>query len=306
LILRTAALYVAIFVCVLLALDAGAYVFMLREYTSLLGPALATPEGSRALAAAMRPVAAAIATIDVPLIVIVAFASYALARTTIAPLAAARERERIFAADSAHALRSPLATIAAVAQAARPTANADTSEALETIVASTLDASRIVGDLLTLARRPQRDVLQCEPVDLAAIVSVSVGDVEPIAAAHGIRIESSPESAIVDGDERRLKELARNLLENAVHHAHGTVRVASRRNGRIAEIVVEDDGGGVPPEERERIFERFYRHSNNGSGSGLGLAIVDWIARAHQGTIAVGDAPAGGARFVASLPVRLD
>jgi signal transduction histidine kinase len=304
LILRTAALYVAVFVCVLLALDAGAYVFMLREYTSFLGPALGTPEGSRALATAMGHVAVAIGTFNVPLIAIVGVASYVLARMTIAPLAAARERERIFAADSAHALRSPLATIAAVAQAARATATPESRDAFETIVANTLDASRIVGDLLTLARRPRRGVLQCEPVDLAAIVSLSVSDVAPIAAAHSVRIESNAESAIVDGDERRLKELTRNLLENAVRHAHSSIRIASRRNGRLAEIIVEDDGGGVPPEERERIFERFYRHSNNGSGSGLGLAIVQWIARAHQGTITVGDAATGGARFVTSLPIQ--
>jgi signal transduction histidine kinase len=304
LILRTAALYVAVFVCVLLALDAGAYLFMLREYTSFLGPALGTPEGSRALATAMDHVVIAIATFNVPLIAIVGLASYVLARMTIAPLAAARERERIFAADSAHALRSPLATIAAVAQAARTTATPESRDAFETIVANTLDASRIVGDLLTLARRPRRSVLQCEPVDLAAIVSSSVSDVAPIAAAYSVRIDSDPESAIVDGDERRLKELTRNLLENAVRHAHGNIHIASRRNGRLAEIVVEDDGGGVPPEDRERIFERFYRRSNNGSGSGLGLAIVQWIALAHQGTITVGDAATGGARFVTSLPIQ--
>ncbi|MBV8067646.1 MAG: ATP-binding protein, partial [Candidatus Eremiobacteraeota bacterium] len=111
-------------------------------------------------------------------------------------------------------------------------------------------------------------------------------------------------SAIVDGDERRLRELARNLLDNAVRHARACVSIASRAHGRICEIVVEDDGDGVPPQERERIFERFYRRANDGAGTGLGLAIVRWIARAHEGTVTVEDGAAGGARFVATIPAH--
>ena len=119
LIARTTALYLLIFACVLAALDAGAYVFIQREYISFLGPALGTAEGGAGLAAAMRRVLLTILAIDVPLIAVVGLASYALARVTIAPLEAARERERIFAADAAHELRSPLTAIASVAQAAR-------------------------------------------------------------------------------------------------------------------------------------------------------------------------------------------
>ncbi|MGC1760490.1 MAG: ATP-binding protein, partial [Candidatus Cybelea sp.] len=106
------------------------------------------------------------------------------------------------------------------------------------------------------------------------------------------------------GDERRLRELARNLLDNAVRHASGCVSIASQRNGRQCEIVVDDDGDGIPPGERERIFARFYRRSDDASGTGLGLAIVRWIASAHDGEITVGDAPSGGARFVAAIPAR--
>jgi signal transduction histidine kinase len=305
-ILRTAALYLGIFVCVLLALSAGAYEFMAREYASLLAPALGTPEGNGALATAMRRVVATIAAVDAPLVAVVAVASYALARATIAPLEAARERERLFAADAAHELRSPLTAIAAIAQAARTTATNDSRNAFEAIVRSALEASDVVTDLLTLARDPARRALHCEPVDLAAIVAISSRDTQPVAHAHGILLEASPTTAIVDGDERRLRELARNLLENAIHHARASVSIASRRNGQSCEIVVDDDGDGVPAEERERIFERFYRRGNDGSGTGLGLAIVRWIACAHDGAVTVAQAPSGGARFVAAIPAHTE
>jgi signal transduction histidine kinase len=304
LIARAAGLYLGIFACVLLALNAGAYAFMAREYASLLAPALGTPEGASALAIAMRHVVLTLAAIDAPLLVFVAIASYVLARATIAPIEAARTRERVFASDAAHELRSPLAAIAAIAQAARAGATADARTAFESIARSALEASVVVTDLLTLARDPGRRALQCEPVDLAAVVAGSSRETEPIATARGIRVTSSPASAIVDGDERRLRELARNLLDNAIRHARASVTIASRRNGRLCEIVVEDDGDGIPPQERERIFERFYRRANDGAGTGLGLAIVRWIACAHDGAVSVDEAPSGGARFVAAIPAH--
>jgi signal transduction histidine kinase len=302
LIARTAALYLLVFVCVLIALDAGAYLFVQREYVSFLGPALGTPEGNAGLASAMRHVAVTILTINVPLVIVFGLASYVLARAAIAPITAARERERIFAADAAHELRSPLTAIAASAQAARTTADPQSAAAFESITHTALEASELVSDLLTLARDPNRAVLMCEPVDLAAVTLSCVRETQAAAGARGVRLDSATQSAIVDGDERRLKELVRNLLENAIRHARGSVRVATHGNGKTCEIVIDDDGEGVPAPDRERIFERFYRRSQDGSGTGLGLAIVAWIVRAHEGTITVGTAPEGGARFVATLP----
>ena len=254
------------------------------------------------MASAMRRVVFTILLLDVPLVAAVGAASYVLARATLAPIFAARERERVFAADVAHELRSPLAAIAAIAQASRATAPPESREAFETIAASALDTSAIVTDLLTLARDPGHSVLQCEPVDLAAIVARCARDLAGLAAARGVRVESSPVSAIVDGDERRLRELVRNLAENAVRHARSSVRIASQRNGRTCEIVVEDDGDGIPPQERERVFQRFYRGSDDLGGTGLGLAIVRWIAKAHAGTVTIAPTSQGGARFVASIP----
>ena len=304
LVVRTAALYLSVFICVLAALSIGAYAFVSREYASLLGPALSTPEASAGLSAAMHRVVVTIAEIDFPLVVVVAIASYLLARTAIAPLEAARERERRFTGDAAHELRSPLTAIAAVAQAARANATQESRAAFETIVRTALDAADVVTDLLTLARDPAHRALTCEPLDLAAIVSLASRETQPLADARGVTLDVSAGSAIVDGDERRMRELVRNLIENAIRHARGAVGVSSRRNGRVCEIVVEDDGTGVPHADRERVFERFYRLSNDGSGAGLGLAIVRWIAWAHGGGVVVDDSSRGGARFVAAFPAR--
>ncbi|MGA2759823.1 MAG: HAMP domain-containing sensor histidine kinase [Candidatus Cybelea sp.] len=301
---RTAALYLCVFVCVLAALSIGAYEFVAREYASMLAPALGTPEGTGALTAAMRPVMLTIAEIDAPLVVIVAIASYFLARAAIAPLEAARERERRFSADAAHELRSPLTAIAAVAQAARADASDGSRASFEAIARSALEASAVVTDLLTLARDPAPRALQCEPVDLAAIVKLASRDTQPLADARNVRLDVAPVSAIVDGDERRLRELCVNLLDNAIRHAHHAVRISSRRAGRLCEILVEDDGDGIPPNERERVFERFYRRANDGSGTGLGLPIVRWIAYAHRGAVEVDRSSDGGARFVAAFPAR--
>jgi signal transduction histidine kinase len=302
LIFRTAALYLCVFVCVLAALSVGAYAFVAREYVSLLAPALNTPEGSAALNVALRRVVLTIAEIDFPLVLVVAMASYLLARAAIAPLAASRERERQFAADAAHELRSPLTAIASIAQAARVPANQESRASFEAIARSAFDASAIVSDLLTLARDPASLALQREPVDLSAIVSLTARDSEAIARERRISLEVTTASAIVDGDERRLRELTRNLIENAIRHARAVVRVSTRRNGRLCEIVVEDDGAGIPAQERQRVFERFYRRAHDSSGTGLGLAIVRWIACAHGGGVAVDSSASGGARFVAVFP----
>jgi signal transduction histidine kinase len=305
-IVRTAAYYLAGFICVLVALSVGAYAFMAREYASLMGPALGTPEAAAGIASAMRHVVTTIVTIDVPIVILVAIASYVLARAAIAPIDAARERERIFASDAAHELRTPLTAIATVAQAARANAPPDSRAAFEEIARTALDASEIVSGLLTLARDPRPGVLQCEPIDLAAVVATSVRDLSSMAAVRGIALEGETGSAIVDGDERRLRELVRNLGENALRYARTSVRIASERTPHGCELVVEDDGEGIPSDDRERIFARFYRRENDGAGTGLGLAIVRWIALAHRGTVTVSQSPTGGARFVTTLPLHRD
>ena len=115
---RLTAIYLAIFATALAAISIAAFVFVGQQYHDLLGPAMQTVEAQHAYAQAMRRVALTIGGIDLPLLTVVGAASYALARLSVAPLIEARERERNFSIDVAHELRSPLATIASVAQAA--------------------------------------------------------------------------------------------------------------------------------------------------------------------------------------------
>ena len=288
---RLVSSYVAIFALVLLALSMGAYTFVGSQYHSLLLPALATPEGELAYSNAMRRVAITIAAFDIPLLIIVGIASWLLARISIAPLNAARERERKFVADAAHELRSPLATIAAVAQS---------SGDLNLIARTALDASAMITDLLTLARQPSPQLLRREPVDLALISQSCVEEFRPRADASSIALESQLESVIIDGDERRLRELVRNLLENALRHAHHSIAIQVGTNDGKATISVRDDGDGVNPSDREHIFERFFHGDDDATGTGLGLAIASWVAHAHNGTITVNGAEPG-AEFVVTL-----
>ena len=297
---RLVGAYLGIFTLVLAAASFALYLVLAGQYHSLLLPALSTPEGATVYTQTMRKVALEILAADLPLLVLVGFAAWLLARLSLRPLLEAQERERAFIADAAHELRSPLATIASVAQAARGDRAAQHDDVLNTIANTALEASALVGDLLTLARSPRPTLLQREPVDLAALAHGCVRDLELRAQSGGIRFELHLAPAIVDGDARRLCELLHNLLENALRHASAHIIVATGVEDGHAVLRVTDDGAGVAPELRERIFDRFV--SGSEGGSGLGLAIAQWVARAHEGTLAL-DEREHGASFVAMFPV---
>lgn len=287
---RVVASYLTVFALVLAALSAGAYFFVGSQYHSLMLPALTTPEGELAYANVMRRVLLTIVSFDLPLLIVVGIASWSLAKLSLAPLEAAREREKRFVADAAHELRSPLATIVSLAQS---------SGDLDAIARTALDASAMIADLLTLARSPQPGLLEREPVDLAMVVRTCVEELRPRAHAASITLEVELESTVLNGDARRLRELARNLLENALRHARSTIWIRTApENGSI--LSVRDDGEGVRAEHRERIFERFFRADGMLEGTGLGLAIAQWVARAHEGSIVVTEATPG-AEFLVHL-----
>jgi len=288
--------YLAVFALVIAGLSVVAYAFVESNYRSIVAPALETPEGRAGLAAAMRPALFAILSCDGVLLLVVGAASYALASAALAPLVRAREREERFTADIAHEMRTPLGAIASVAQAAREGDPAEARQALEVIARRAIESGALVGDLLTLARTSDSDALECEPVDLGDIVRRVCRDA---AAAHPARtIDLRAESVIVSGDERRLLQLVRNLVENAYERARSRVAVELSIDGAGAVLCVDDDGPGIPPELEGRLFERFAK-GDDSNGSGLGLAICRWVAVAHGGTIR----HAGGARFIVRLPL---
>ena len=282
--------YVAVFVVVLAALSLAAFAFLARANHDLLEPLLGSPAGEAVYAAALRRIALGIAAFDLPLLGLVALASYALARLSLRPLEAAREREARFVADAAHELRTPLAAIATIAQAAPPTP--DTAA----IARIALAASALVSDLLTLVRGEAVAARVREPVGLAAILRAAVA--EPAASGEPrVDLDAGPEVYVL-GEERRLRQLVGNLLDNARRHARSAVRLRVFAEGDQAVVEVEDDGPGVDPADRERVFERFFSSRPQGEGSGLGLAIARWVARSHGGDVTVAER----SRFVTRLP----
>ncbi|MGM1030712.1 MAG: sensor histidine kinase [Actinomycetota bacterium] len=221
----------------------------------------------------------------------------------------ARSRRR-FVSDASHELRSPLATMRQFAELARSHPEAVAPGELADVVVDEGERMHgIVEGLLLLARLDEHAVDQRRPVDLddlahAEVAHAEVARVRSLGrAADGAAVRAAP----VVGDERLLRRACRNLVDNALRHARERVAIGSTvRDGR-AMLWVDDDGAGVPPADRERVFERFVRldeaRARDDGGSGLGLAIVREVARAHGGDAWVTSAPAGGARFVLELPV---
>ena len=281
----------------LVAISVVAYVFFARSAHEMLEPLLALPEGQAAYAAALRRAVGAIVLFDLPLLAVVGVAAYVLAHLSIRPLLAAREREERFTADAAHELRTPLATVAALAQAARDGDAGAQAGALAKITALALDASALLGDLLALMRDDPDHRLD-EPVDVAAMLGGIVREARERSPALDIALTVPPDGAYVVGEERGLRQLAHNLMMNALRHARSRVTTGVRAEPRTIVLWVEDDGEGVAAAVRERIFERFFKAQPSSPGSGLGLAICRHIAVRHGGTIGLEDR----SRFVVRFP----
>jgi len=221
-------------------------------------------------------------------------------------LEAGQVRQRRFVSDASHELRSPVSSIRQHAEVTLAHPGASSAEDLASIVLTEdLRLQRLVEDLLLLTRMDEHvDDARLTTLDLDDVVFEEVGRHRD---ATDRTIDSTRVSAgRVSGDRKQLTRLTSNLLENALRHAHGNVAVSlSQENGRVV-LRVDDDGTGVPTQERARIFERFVRlqeaRDRDSGGSGLGLAIVAEVAAAHGGAVVVLDSPLGGARFEVSLP----
>ncbi len=218
-------------------------------------------------------------------------------------LAAAWDALTHFTADAAHELRSPLAALRLQVQSLQRAPDEPTRQLAEQRLLGGIDrATRMVSQLLALARQEgaARDAALV-PVDLTALARTAVADAQPEAERAGIRLElDAPQAAHAQSDGDALAVLLRNLVENAVHYtpAGGHVRVSVRAGGLQPELVVEDSGPGIAPEDRQRVLDRFYRAPGApGHGSGLGLAIVRTIAERHGATLALDTSPdLGGLR----------
>jgi signal transduction histidine kinase len=219
--------------------------------------------------------------------------------------------QRAFVADASHELRTPLTVIRGqlevlAAQSSPPEQEVRRVESL--VLAEVGRITRLVDDLLLLAKAEQTEFLRISEIDLQDYVA-SLWDGMTLLAERRFELAPIP-AGILRADPDRLAQALRNLIANAIDHTRegkGLVRLSIRElgAGRI-ELVVEDDGPGITPQQRERVFDRFHRtdaaRDRASGGTGLGLAIVRAIAEAHGGCALATTSPEGGARVVFELP----
>jgi len=213
-------------------------------------------------------------------------------------------RQRAFVADASHELRTPLTSVLANLELLVDSLKGADREAAESALRSTQRMRRLVGDLLLLARSDAGQTRVHEPVDLAEIVIDAASELESLSREHVVDLDVKPTPTVGSRDD--LQRVATNLIENALRHTPPGTRVtASTRPlpDASAELIVADDGPGIPAALRPTLFARFRRGTGDRGGSfGLGLAIVAAVTRAHGGTVEADDSPHGGARFTVHLP----
>ena len=224
-------------------------------------------------------------------------------------LRSALTAQRRFVADASHELRTPLTTIrgnVGLLLKRDDITTEDRSAALEDIASESERMSRMVQDLLTLARADAGYHLDKFPVDLRPIVEDVSRQAQKLQPTRRVDLLDG-QPAIIEGNADAIKQLLWILIDNAFKHTGdgGQVHVEMKPGDRWATLVVSDDGPGIPQQDLERIFERFYQSdaSRTGEGTGLGLAIARWITREHGGRVFAANDPQGGARFTVELPL---
>ncbi|WP_034591520.1 sensor histidine kinase [Hamadaea tsunoensis] len=252
-------------------------------------------------------------------------------QNAIAARAASEQRLRQFLADASHELRTPLTSIRGFAELYRRSGSQGGPEMTEMMSRIEQEAARmglLVEDLLLLAALDEERPLRAQPVDLLAVAADTISDAHVRNPTRFVAL-SSFDPVTVTGDDHRLRQVATNLVSNALRHtgdfAKVEIRVAEttmtvpdpavvasvgadlRPGTRIALLEVGDTGPGVPAEHAERIFERLYRadpgRARSQGGSGLGLSIVAAIVAAHGGRVELVTAPGQGATFRVLLPL---
>jgi signal transduction histidine kinase len=216
-------------------------------------------------------------------------------------LEAGARRQREFITDASHELRTPLAAMRAELEIALAHANgAQWQSTARRLLTDQRRLEQLTTDLLMLARLEETNGHPDQRVDLASIVAAELDSTTPL------ELETDIRPVQVRGSAADLTRLVRNLLNNAVRHADRRIAVRLSEHAGHAVLRVEDDGPGIPASDRERIFERFTRldgsRARTSGGVGIGLALVRRVATAHGGSVTVGDAVLGGARFEVRIP----
>jgi two-component system, OmpR family, sensor kinase len=221
------------------------------------------------------------------------------------------DRQTAFVADASHELRTPLTVIRGQLEvlALADDPDADEVRRVEKLVGVEVERmSRLVEDMMLLARAGEEEFLRPSVIELRPFLLDLVRGLASVAPLHLV-VGTIPE-LLVEADEDRLAQALRNLLRNAIAHTaeDGTVTLSAEAAGGRVRFIVDDDGPGIPPDQRTAVFDRFRRldggRARDTGGAGLGLAIVQAIAHAHGGRVWADAAPSGGARLVLEIPVR--
>jgi len=222
------------------------------------------------------------------------------------------DAQQHFVADAAHELRTPLAALKLQALSLERAESDDArAVAVGRLTAGIERATRLVEQLLVLARQEASDAsgAKDQQVNLADIARRAVADMAGAAQSKGVDLGlQQADEAVVNGQGDALMVLMRNLVDNAIKYTPdgGTVDVTVSADAQGARLLVEDSGPGIPAEERERVFDRFYRIAGSeAGGSGLGLAIIKAIAERHGATLALGKSERlGGLGVSVQFPTR--
>ncbi|KFC09289.1 integral membrane sensor signal transduction histidine kinase [Trabulsiella guamensis ATCC 49490] len=217
----------------------------------------------------------------------------------LARLRESTERERVFIADAAHELRTPLAAMRINVEALQSWVSSESQqELLAGIIRSNSRAARLVNQLLLMMHSEALTDTVMEPVPLTTLVQERMAELSPLAAERRIEFEFYAHDEIwISGVRERLMSLIDNLIENAVKYSPegGRVEVDVRSLEKFTQLRISDSGPGILPELRERVFDRFFRDPNQiQNGSGLGLAIVKAVAQQHNSSICLSTSAEGG------------
>jgi two-component system OmpR family sensor kinase len=222
---------------------------------------------------------------------------------------ASETRVRQFVADASHELRTPLAAIRGYTELTQRMGDdrEAVAHAMSRVASETARITRLVEDLLLLARLDSAQPLEREPVDLSRLAVDAVSDAHVAGPDHRWELDLPEEPVVVPGDAARLHQVVTNLLANARVHTGAGTMVTTRLTAEPAHSVLQviDNGPGIPAALQSEVFERFARgdtsRSRKGGSTGLGLAIVSAVVKAHGGTIAVNSKP-GRTEFTVRLP----
>ena len=235
-----------------------------------------------------------------------------LSGRALVPIRQAYDQQTRFVSDASHELRTPLAVIQANNELLLRHPNEsieDNIDHVAAIEAESAHMTRLVGDLLTLARADEgRLELKSQSFDVADLMRELGRDLAPLFEAKGIVLQLDLRPAPILADEPRVRQVALILLDNAINHspAGGKVTVASGSSGRTTDFSVRDTGPGIPADEQQRVFDRFYRldpaRTRDQGGTGLGLAIAQTIVEAHGGRITLVSEQGKGSTFTVRLP----